>query len=84
MLHRLGIDSLPKDAAPGTLVRHLGSLEAEEAREIGCTQFGPVGQGFEAAMAGELGEDGEGQEDRQGVAQPAVLTAIGHRLEVGS
>ena len=63
---------------------HRRAREPKERGEVGRAQFGPVGQGFEAAVARELGDHGEGKQGRERVAPPAPLAPIRNRLQMDS
>ena len=66
-----GVDGVAEDAAPRAVMRHGGTWEPKELREVRRAEFGPVGQGFEAAVAGELSDHGEREQGREGGALAA-------------
>jgi hypothetical protein len=60
-------------------MRHGGAVEPEETAHVGGAEPCPVGEGFQAAVAGEAGADGQGEQRGAGIAHSARVALI-HQL----
>ncbi len=72
-----------KGAGPGGVMRHGRAGPAEEGDEVGFPELDPGGDGAGGGMPSEFGEDGEGQEGGEGIAQPLSFTGFGDGAQVG-
>ena len=65
-------------------MRHGRTREAEEWSEVGSAKLSPVGEGFEAGVAGELGNDGKGEQLGERITFAARVATVGNGSKVGS
>lgn len=77
------VDGVGENPAPCAGVGHGGAGQAKQRRQGGCPQARPIGNGFDPAVASEFGEDGNGEQRREQIADTARVALIDEVRELG-
>src|SRR2546428_7517564 len=77
VFHLRWLHRMTQDPAPGTVVRHLLSLQMEELTQFTTAQFRPMGHASAAILACQFGEHTDHEQTGQRVLQAASVPMIG-------
>lgn len=78
------VNGVGENTTPRAGVGHGWAGEAKQCRQGVSPQPRPISEGFDTAVTGEFGEDGNGKERRERIAYAARVALIDEVRELGS